>query len=95
MHELERRLITQQHKDLFLQTKHTLDAIDELIEKHRKLVSMQATAGVSPVGIVEKVFHETLLQVKKEIIHTLEITLDDLEHRGDKNHKKHFPDGVE
>ncbi|RXZ80887.1 hypothetical protein EBB07_16885 [Paenibacillaceae bacterium] len=95
MEQLERRLVDQHHKDLFLQTKHTLTAIDDLADHHRRFQSMQAISGVRIVGSEEALFYETLTQVKEEIVTTLEKTLDDLEHKGDKHYNKNFKDGVE
>lgn len=95
MQHLEDRLSEQHHKDLFLQTKHTLKAIDDLADQHRKFQSIQAISGVKIVGTEEALFYETLTQVKEEIVATLEKTLNDLEHKGDKNYNKNFKDGVE
>ncbi|MBO7742680.1 hypothetical protein I8J29_00635 [Paenibacillus sp. MWE-103] len=92
---LERRLIEQQHKDLFLQTAHTLKAINELAEHHRLLTAMHAINGYRIVGSEEVLFYETLSQVKEQIVQILEKTVCDLEHKGDKHYEKHFNDGVE
>ncbi|MDQ8735001.1 hypothetical protein [Paenibacillus sp. LHD-38] len=81
--------------DLFLQTKHTLKAIDDLADQHRKFQSIQAISVVKIVGTEEALFYDTLTQVKEEIVATLEKTLNDLEHKGDKNYNKNFKDGVE
>lgn len=95
LEQLEQRLTTQHHRDLFLQTKHTLKAIDDLEEEHRKLTAIQALNGAKVVGSEETVFYATLHQVRKRIIDTLELTLEDLEHKGDKHYNRHFKDGVE
>jgi len=95
MEQLERRLVEQHHKDLFLQTKHTLSAIDVLADEHRRFQSIQAISGVKIVGTEEALFYETLTQVKETIVDTLEKTLDDLEHKGDKHYHNNFKDGVE
>lgn len=95
MKQLEDRLANQHHKDLFLQTTHTLKAIDDLADQHRRYQSMQAISGVKIVGTEEALFYDTLTQVKEEIVATLEKTLNDLEHKGDKNYNKNFKDGVE
>ncbi|MEV5029013.1 hypothetical protein [Paenibacillus sp. LPE1-1-1.1] len=95
MQQLEDRLADQHHKDLFLQTKHTLQAIDDLADHHRRFQSMQAISGVKIVGAEEAVFYDTLTQAKEEIVATLEKTLNDLEHKGDKHYDKNFNDGVE
>ncbi len=95
MEQLEIRLTEQHHKDLFLQTKHTLAAIDELADHHRRFQSIQAISGVKIVGSEEALFYETLAQVKEQIVETLEKTLNDLEHKGDKHYDKNYKDGVE
>jgi hypothetical protein len=95
MKQLEDRLSNQHHKDLFLQTQHTLQAIDDLADQHRRFQSIQAISGVKIVGSEETVFYDTLTDVKELIVVTLEKTLNDLEHKGDKNYDKNFKDGIE
>ncbi|MFC6333520.1 hypothetical protein ACFP56_12895 [Paenibacillus septentrionalis] len=95
MNQLEQRLIEQHHKDLFLQTKHTLKALDDLIEQHRKFTSIQAISGVKIVGSEEQLFYNTISEAKELIVVTLEKTLSDLEHKGDKNYTRNYSDGVE
>ncbi|WP_270167694.1 hypothetical protein [Paenibacillus sp. SYP-B4298] len=95
LEQLEQRLTEQHHKDLFLQTKHTLKALDDLAEQHRLFTSMQAISGVRIVGAEEALFYDTISQAKEQIVQTLEKTLSDLEHKGDKHYDKHFKDGVE
>lgn len=95
MNLLEQRLTEQHHKDLFLQTKHALKALDDLADQHRKFASIQAISGVRIVGSEEALFYNTLSAAKEQIILTLEKTLSDLEHKGDKNYKKNYRDGVE
>jgi hypothetical protein len=93
--QLEDRLSEQHHRDLFLQAKHTLGALDDLADQHRRYSSMQALSGVKIVGSEEALFYNTLAEAKEQIILTLEKTLNDLEHKGDKHHDKNFVDGVE
>lgn len=93
--QLEARLSEQHHRDLYLQTKHTLKALDDLIDQHRRFTSMQAISGVKIVGNEESLFYQTLADVKEQIVVILEKTLNDLEHKGDKHYKKNFSDGVE
>ncbi|MWC31310.1 hypothetical protein [Paenibacillus sp. MMS18-CY102] len=92
---LEQRLINQHHRDLFLHTKHTIKSIDDLAEQHRLLSAAHAINGYKIIGSEEALFYETLSQAKEQILLTLEKTLDDLEHKGDKNYDKNFKDGVE
>ncbi|MEK3782747.1 hypothetical protein [Paenibacillus sp. FSL R5-0810] len=93
--ELEKRLESKHHKDLFLQMKHTLQAVDDLAEEHRRYQAVQALSGVRIVGSEESVYFDTLNQVKELIVNTLEMTIEDLEHKGDKRYEKNFKDGVE
>ncbi|QHT61470.1 hypothetical protein GXP70_16870 [Paenibacillus lycopersici] len=95
MAKLELRLIHQQHKDLFLQTSHTIKAINDLAEQHRILTALHAINGYKIVGSEEVLFYDTLAQVKEQIVQTLEKTVCDLEHKGDKHYEKNFTDGVE
>src|SRR3569832_1021799 len=92
---LEQRLINQHHRDLFLHTKHTIKAIEDLAEQHRLLSAAHAINGYKIVGSEEALIYETLTQAKEQILLTLEKSLDDLEHKGDKNYDKNFKDGVE
>ncbi|WP_127493833.1 hypothetical protein [Paenibacillus glycanilyticus] len=92
---LEQRLTNQHHMDLFLHTKHTIKAIDDLSEQHRLLSAAHAISGYKIIGDEEVLFYDTLALVKEQILLTLERTLDDLEHKGDKYHEKNFKDGVE
>ncbi|CAM3411638.1 MULTISPECIES: hypothetical protein [Paenibacillus] len=93
--ELEKRLESKHHKDLFLQMKHTLQAVDDLAEEHRRYQAVQALSGVRIVGSEESVYFDTLNQVKELIVNTLEMTIEDLEHKGDMRFEKNFKDGVE
>lgn len=95
MKQLEQRLTEQHHRDLFLQTQHTLKALDDLADQHRRYTSMQAISGVKIVGTEEALFYDTLTQAKEQIVVTLEKTLNDLEHKGDKHYTANFKDGVE
>lgn len=95
LNQLEQRLTEQHHRDLFLQTKQTLKALDDLAEQHRRFSSIQALSGVKIVGSEEALFYDTLTEAKEQIVVTLEKTLSDLEHKGDKNYEKNFNDGVE
>jgi len=95
LNDLEQRLSEQHHKDLFLQTKHALQALDDLADQHRKFTSMQAISGVKIVGSEETMFYNTLSDAKEQIVETLEKTLSDLQNKGDKNYTRHYQDGVE
>ncbi|MFD0670086.1 hypothetical protein [Cohnella sp. GCM10027633] len=93
--QLERRLVEEDHRDLFLQMKHTLQAINDLEEKHRVVAAKYGIHGYKVVGAEEKLFSDTLDEVRELIVDTLEKTLDDLVHEGHKHYEKNFKDGVE
>ncbi|WP_207892437.1 epoxide hydrolase family protein [Paenibacillus pinisoli] len=72
LEKLEQRLVEQHHKDLLLQAKHTLKAIEDLAGEHRRLQSMQAISeGVTITGSEETGFYDI---VKSQIIASMEKT---------------------
>jgi hypothetical protein len=89
------REIPQANREIALYAKHVIEALEQFEECHRKIVAMQAIAGVKPEGAQEKVFYETLSEAKHCMLEMLQLTIDDLKHKGDKHHEKHFIDGVE
>ncbi|WP_419880387.1 hypothetical protein ACN6MY_11835 [Peribacillus sp. B-H-3] len=92
--EFQERL-PDQHKDLAKYTLHLFEAIDKLNEEHRRLVAVNAVAGISPDPTEETSFQEHLAELKHIIFQELEKTAEDIEHKGDKNWNKHFKDGVD
>jgi hypothetical protein len=91
--ELKER-IPDQHKDLVKYTEHIFGAIDQYVEEHRRLVALEAIAGIKPSGIMEKGFYEQMLEFKKILIKELSKTVEDIEHKGDKNWNKNYKDGI-
>ena len=87
--------IPSQNKEIALYAKHVISSLEQFEDYHRRFVAAQALAGIKPVGDQEMVFYETVRQMKEQVISTLEKTIDDLKHKGDKHHHKHFEDGVE
>ncbi|NQX66069.1 hypothetical protein HQN90_08025 [Paenibacillus alba] len=87
--------IPAKNKDITLYAKHVIKSLEDFEDNHRKLVAAQAIAGIRPIGEQEVAFYETVRQMKEQIVSTLVQTIDDLRHKGDKHHEKHFPDGVE
>jgi hypothetical protein len=51
-------------------------------------------AGIKPNGEAEATFYATIQDMKEHLLSTLEWTIEDLQHKGDKNYTKHFKDGV-
>lgn len=88
--KLEERYEQQNHMDLFLQAKHTLEALDGFVKKHRQYTSMQALSGVKIEGGEEVLFYSTMVKVKDIIVDVLEKTIEDLENRWDKNYNNNF-----
>jgi len=74
---------------------HALESIDTLVEEHRKYVAAQALYGDKIVGSEERLYRETVLDVRAQLLATLEKTVEDILHKGDKHWDKHFKDGVE
>ena len=87
--------VPQRNRELVVYARHVLDALDAFEEHHRRYVAAQAVAGIKPAGEQERTFYETLSGVRQEVLNTLELTIEDLRHKGDKYYEKHFKDGVE
>ncbi|MFD0693906.1 hypothetical protein ACFQZT_07365 [Paenibacillus sp. GCM10027628] len=87
--------IPEKNKDILLYAKHVIKSLEDFEDHHRRLVAAQAIAGIKPIGDQEVAFYETVREMKEQIVSTLVQTIDDLKHKGDKYHEKHFPDGVE
>ncbi|OGX68411.1 MAG: hypothetical protein A2189_00265, partial [Paenibacillus sp. RIFOXYA1_FULL_44_5] len=89
IHELKNRL-TKEHQEIAHYVEHTFQAIDQMEEHHRKLSATYALQGYKISGNEEQVFHNTLEQLRKYLIETLEKTVEDFTHKGDKNWEKNF-----
>ena len=92
--ELQNR-VSDEHKELAKLTQHIFEAIDRCAEEHRRLVAIDALAGIKPDRVEEAVFQEQLVAFKHILLKELEKTVEDLEHKGDKHWKKNYKDGVE
>jgi hypothetical protein len=93
LESLAKHLPDQNH-DLISYANHLLSALDAIDENHRKFVAAQALAGISPKGDQEETFRDTMAEIRKQVYKTLEWTIEDLEHKGDKNYNQHYKDGV-
>jgi hypothetical protein len=93
--ELQERT-TPEHKDLARYVQHTFEAIDKVVEEHRRLVAIQAEAGIKPDGKLEKAFYESMNEMKKIMLEELAKTTQDLEHLGEKEttYPKQYKDSV-
>jgi hypothetical protein len=87
--------ITPEHMDLFKDTLHIVNAIDNEIDEHNRQVSILAIEGTKQDGDVERAYYNGLMKARDIVIDILEKTLEDFEHKGDKYYQKNFKDGVE
>jgi hypothetical protein len=88
------RLVPAANKEIALYAKHVIQSLEEFEDYHRKFVAAQALAGIKPNGEAEATFYATIQDMKEHLLSTLEWTIEDLQHKGDKNYTKHFKDGV-
>lgn len=83
-----------ERKELAKLTEHFISALKNLEEEHRRLVASDALAGIRPDKNEEYMFQDTITNVRSILIKELEKTVQDLEHKGDKNWVKNFKDGI-
>jgi len=93
LEELKHQL-KDEHRELAKYVEHALVALEKVEDEHRVLVAANALAGIRPNGEEEKHFHEHMNMVKEMMLSVLERTEEDIEHKGDKNWKRNFSDGV-
>lgn len=87
-------LLPEENKELAKLIQHSFEEIKKLEDYHRMLVASNAVAGIKPNIQEELIFKETLKTVKNVLIKELEKTVEDIQHRGDKNWSKHYKDGI-
>jgi hypothetical protein len=87
--------LPERNRDIALYAKHLNEALTLFEEHHRKFVAAQSLAGIRPEGEQEASFYQTIQDMREQILQTLQLTVDDLKHKGDKHHDRHFRDGVE
>jgi hypothetical protein len=83
-----------EHKEIVKYTQHVLEAIDILVDEHRRIVSLNSLAGIKPNGDKEHTFYRSMHDVKRILIVELEKTIEDFKHIGDKHYVSNYPDGV-
>ena len=83
-----------EHKDVAKYTQHVLEALDKLVNEHRRIVSSDAFAGIKPEGCEEYTFYRTVNEVKFTLMDELRKTVNDFKHLGDKYYVKNYPEGV-
>jgi hypothetical protein len=63
-HEMDiqiKRLQEQtEHKEIVKYTHHVLEAIDQLVDEHRRIVSSNSLAGIKPNGDKEHTFYRSM-----------------------------------
>lgn len=93
LQELRER-ISKDHLDLVKYVEHVINALDNVVDVHRREVAVNALAGIKPDGEREKDYYEHVQVFKKILLSELEKTIEDMEHQGDKEWDKHYKDGV-
>ncbi|MFM9280635.1 hypothetical protein [Paenibacillus jiagnxiensis] len=88
-------LLPCEHQSISHYVEHALESIDQFVEQHRLFVASQALYGEKINGQEEALFRETINDIKKQLVLTLEKTVEDFMHKGDKHWNNHFKDGVE
>ncbi len=86
--------LPKEHKSISSYVEHALLSIDELMEKHRCENAALALYGEKINGNEERVYFDTISQIKTDLLETLEKTVQDVLHTGDKNWTKNYKDGV-
>ncbi|GGN98187.1 hypothetical protein [Saccharibacillus kuerlensis] len=89
-----RNLLPSEHKGISAYVEHAFQSIDQLVEQHRCENAALAIYGDRINGNEERVYFDTVSQIKAELLKTLEKTVQDALHSGDKNWSKHYKDGI-
>ena len=85
----------ERYQDIAHFVQHTFEAIDEMVQEHERLNHTYTHMGHRIDKEQEKVYSETIVDLKFKILETLEKTAEDILHRGDKHWDKHYKDGVD
>lgn len=83
-----------ENKELARFVAHLDEALSKIEEEHRRIVAVDALAGIKPNRDEELVFRDTIHTVRKALISELEKTVEDIHHRGDKYWIKNYKDGI-
>ncbi|WP_338554191.1 hypothetical protein [Paenibacillus sp. KS-LC4] len=87
--------LPKEHQELSHYVEHALQALESFEAEHRRIAATQAVAGVKISGAEEVVFYDTISRIKEELVNTLQKTVEDFVHKGDKNWSKNFKDGID
>lgn len=93
--EETKKRLAPEHHDLVRYAQHLFDEIDLYVENHNRLKGSNAVAGVVPDPAEERVFLQMVTEFRHLIVDTLEKTTQEFEHKGDKNWRKIYKDGVD
>ncbi|MDO7905312.1 hypothetical protein Q5741_02650 [Paenibacillus sp. JX-17] len=93
--ELLKTQLPKEHQGISHYVEHALQSIDQFVEQHRQFVAAQALYGERISGEEERLFRETISNIKNELVSTLEKTVEDFKHKGDKHWVNNYKDGVE
>lgn len=83
-----------EHKEIVIYTQHVIEAIDKLVDEHRRIISSNSLAGIKPNGSQEHTFYKSMREVKRVLLVELEKTIEDFNHLGDKYYTRNYPNGV-
>jgi predicted PP-loop superfamily ATPase len=87
--------VREDYKDTVQFAGHLFEAIQEYERRHNEEVAQAALNGTErPDGRVEAAIRKTLVDIRLLLIDKVKDTVDDVQHIGDKNHEKHFKDGL-
>lgn len=93
--QLLKEQLPREYQSITHFVEHAMQSLDTLVEEHRKYTAAQALYGEKIVGSEERLYHDTVIDVREQLLKTLEKTVEDILHKGDKHWTKHFKDGVE
>ncbi|MDO3408310.1 hypothetical protein QWJ34_00865 [Saccharibacillus sp. CPCC 101409] len=89
-----RDMLPKEQKGISSYVEHALQSIDQLVEQHRCQNAALAIYGDKINGNEERVYFDTVSQIKADLLDTLEKTVQDFLHTGDKHWSKNYRDGV-
>lgn len=90
-----RSQLSPEHQDIAHYVQHVFQVLEKVENDHRKLTAAYALNGSKISGPEEKIFYDTIGQLRLYLIETLERTVEDFAHKGDKHWVKNFSDGVD
>ncbi|MFD1988400.1 hypothetical protein ACFSGI_00265 [Paenibacillus nicotianae] len=89
-----RDMLPKDQQSITRYVEHALQSIDELVEKHRQYTASLAIYGDKINGNEERVYRDTIAEIKAQLVETLERTVEDFNHKGDKHWQNNYKDGI-